>query len=70
MEAIRFRNFGRALDLARGIARRYPNNAVAHSIHGAFAYRMRQFAEAAEACHRAIALRPDYADPHVGLGFI
>lgn len=70
VEALRFRNFGRALDLARGLAQRYPNNPVAHSVHGAIAYGMRQFGEAAAACHRAIALRPTYANPHVGLGFI
>ena len=68
VEAIRFRNFGRALDLARDLAKRYPNNPVAHSVHGAIAYGMHQFAEAAAACQRAIALRPGYADPHVGLG--
>jgi tetratricopeptide (TPR) repeat protein len=70
VEAIRFRDFKRALDLARELARRYPNNPVAHSVHGAIAYGLRQFAEAAEACHRAITLRPNYADPHLGLGFI
>lgn len=68
--ALQYRDYGRALDLARSLAKRYPQNPVAHSAHGAIAYGLRRYAEATEACRRAIALRPNYADPHVGLGFI
>ncbi len=70
MAALRSGKRGRALDLVRDMAKRHPGNPVAHSVHGAIAYSLRQFAEAATACRRAIALRPGYADPHIGLGFI
>ncbi len=68
--SLQARDYGRALDLVRDLTGRYPKNPVAHSVHGAIAYRLRQFAEASAACRRAIALRPGYADPHMGLGFI
>ncbi len=68
--ALQRRDYRRALDLARDLAKRFPDNPVAHSVHGAIAYGLRQFAEAAEACRRAIALRPGYADPYLGLGYI
>ncbi len=67
--ALQYRDYGRAIELARSLAKRYPQNPVAHSVHGAIAYRLRQFAEASEACRRALALRPNYSDPRVGLGF-
>ena len=70
MIALQKRDYGRALDLARDFAKRFPNNPVAHSLHGGIAYGLRQFAEAATACRRAIALRPGYADPYLGLGYI
>ncbi|HEY3663669.1 MAG TPA: tetratricopeptide repeat protein [Chthoniobacterales bacterium] len=70
VQAMRRHDFRRGLDLARSLAKKYPQNPVAQSIHGAFAFNMRQFGEAADACHRAIALRPAYAEPYFGLGLI
>ena len=70
MTALQKRDYGRALDLARDLAKRFPNNPVAHSVHGSIAFNLRQFAEASTACRHAIALRPRYAEPHMGLGFI
>jgi len=68
--ALRSRDFNRALDQSRELAKRHPDNAIAQTLNGVIAYALRQYGEAAEACHRAIRLQPNYVEPHAGLGFI
>ena len=59
-KAVTDRNFSRALQIARTLAAQRPDNAVAHCLHGVMAFVMHQYGEAAQACHRAIALRSNY----------
>lgn len=68
--AAKAQNFGLALDLARKLARRYPKSAGAQAFHGMLAVQLHRGDEAANAFRKALAIQPNIAFAHFGLGAV
>jgi tetratricopeptide (TPR) repeat protein len=67
--AVKAHNYGVSLDLSRKLVARYPKSLGAHILHGFLATSLREFHEASDAYHKALAIQQDFALAYVGLGF-
>ena len=63
-EAAKAQNLGRALNLARKLAEKYPRSAGAQCLRGLVAWRLRQFGEASTAFRAATTIQPRLAFAH------
>jgi tetratricopeptide (TPR) repeat protein len=69
-DAAKAQNLGRALNLSRKLAEKYPRSAGAQCLRGLVAWRLRQFGEASSAFRAATTIQPKFAFAHFGLALV